>query len=160
MQATVKHGRGKVMVWGCMSSNGIGELVFIDEYMDKLKYLQILKENLKKSAENMGILDTYKFYQDNDPKHTAYDVRLWCLYNCPKVVNPPPQSPDLNPIENLWDELEKNVQKSPIHSKPQLKERLQEEWAKISQLYLSKLEQSVPRRLLEVLQRKGRSTKY
>ena len=55
------------MVWGCMSAYGVGELVFIDEYMDKLKYLQILKENLKKSAENMGILDTYKFYQDNDP---------------------------------------------------------------------------------------------
>lgn len=47
---TVKHGGGGVMMWGCMSSAGVGELVFIEGVMDKAYYLSILKENLKKKC--------------------------------------------------------------------------------------------------------------
>ncbi len=70
-------------------------------------YINILRENLHTSAEKMGIRRTFKFYQDNDPKHKAYKTHEWLLYNCPKVLETPPQSPDINPIENLWKLLEK-----------------------------------------------------
>ncbi|GBM41648.1 hypothetical protein AVEN_269615-1, partial [Araneus ventricosus] len=43
---------------------------------------------------------------DNDPMHTALNIRLWCLYNCPQNLKTPPQSPNLNPIEHIWRELE------------------------------------------------------
>ena len=43
------------MKWGCMSSEGVGELVFIDEIMDKTVYLNILKDNMKKSAEKLHL---------------------------------------------------------------------------------------------------------
>ncbi|GBM57863.1 Transposable element Tcb1 transposase [Araneus ventricosus] len=72
----VKHGGGSQMVWGCMSAVDVGNLHFIDGITDKYMYLDILKQNLKQSAEKMGILPHYKLYQDNDPKHNAHISRI------------------------------------------------------------------------------------
>ena len=70
---TVKHG---VMVWGCMAANGVGNLVFIDSIMDQRLYVVILKGNLKQSAKKLGLGNDFWFQQDNDPKHTAHNVKL------------------------------------------------------------------------------------
>ncbi|GBM62500.1 hypothetical protein AVEN_145985-1 [Araneus ventricosus] len=86
------------MVWGCSAASGMGNLVFSENNMDQYKYLNILKENLKVSAQKLGIQNIFKLYQDNDPKHTAINIRLWLVDNCPKVIKTPPYSPDLNPI--------------------------------------------------------------
>lgn len=157
---TVKHGGGSVMVWGCISAKGIGNLVFIDGIMNKEGYLKILKENLKQSAAKMGIASTFKLYQDNDPKHKAHMVREWLLHNCPKVIDTPSQSPDMNPIENLWDHLDRRVRERPVSSKSELKNRLQEEWNKISVDYLKKCINNMPNRLSEVIKNKGYPTRY
>ena len=71
MIQTVKHGDCSVLVWGCMASGGVGNLVFIDGIMDKNVYLNILKENLKSSAEKLNLAEDYWFQQHNAPKHTV-----------------------------------------------------------------------------------------
>ena len=81
----------------------------------------ILKHNLKQFAEKQGIKDTFELCQDNDPYHKAYKVRSVLLYNCPKVIEPPRQSPDMNPIENVWNELERRVHQEPVSSIAELK---------------------------------------
>ncbi|GBM05993.1 Transposable element Tc1 transposase [Araneus ventricosus] len=73
---TVKDGGGGIMVWGCFAASGMGNLVFIENNMDQCKYMNILKENLKISAQKLGIQNTFKLYDDNDSKHTALNVRL------------------------------------------------------------------------------------
>ena len=88
-------------MWGCMSANGVGNLIFIDGIMDKNVYLNILKTNINESAQKMGLENDFYFQEDNDPKHTAWVVRMWLLYNAPKMLVTPPQSPDINPIEHL-----------------------------------------------------------
>ena len=71
MVPTVKHGGGNIMLWGCFSSRGTGNLVRIQGTMRKDDYIQILDENLKESAEKLELGNNWKFQQDNDPKHTA-----------------------------------------------------------------------------------------
>lgn len=151
---TVKHGGGSVMVWGCMSAAGVGNLAFIETTMDRFMYLNLLRDNLKDSVSKMGLSGSWVFQQDNDPKHTAAIVKEWLLYNVPKQLHSPPQSPDLNPIENLW------VRKTTIKSKQDLKNALIREWSKISSETNSKLVYSMKRRLNAVLESKGGATKY
>ncbi|KAJ4440904.1 hypothetical protein ANN_10751 [Periplaneta americana] len=160
LRPTVKHGGGSSMVWGCMSANSVGNLAFIESTMNQYGYLNILKQNLQQSAEKMGVGSYYQFQHDNDPKHTALNVKLWLLYNTPKSLNTPPQSPDLNPIENLWWELEKRVQKHHVTSTSELKAALIQEWSNISSSITNKLVQSMPKRLREVIKAKGLSTTY
>lgn len=88
----------------------VGQLEFIETTMDKYAYLNILKANLKRSGEKLGLNNDYYFQQDNEPKHTADIVKLWILYNVPKQLQTP---------------LPK------ITSKAMLKEVLQDEWNQI-----------------------------
>jgi transposase len=160
LRPTVKHGGGGLMVWGCVSSRGVGELVVIDGIMNAEKYLTLLKANLPKSVAKMGIQRSFKYYEDNDPKHTARIIQEWQLYKCPHVVHPPAQSPDLNIIENLWDELDRRVHATPVSSRVQLEARLREEWSKMDVEYIQKLVASMPNRLKLVLDNKGYPTRY
>ena len=123
-------------------------------------YIGILRDNLRSSADAMGIGGNFIFQQDNDPKHTAMNTRLWLLYNTRRKFATPPQSPDMNPIENLWSYLESRVREREFSSKSQLKEILQEEWGKIPVSLCQKLASSMPRRLQCVIDAKGNNTKY
>ncbi|KAH8336516.1 hypothetical protein KR074_005645, partial [Drosophila pseudoananassae] len=88
---TVNFGKFSVIVWGCISSKGVGKLAFIENKMN-FQYLSILKQNLRQIAEKFGFIvdNKQKFYQDNDPKHKNVTVRTWLLYNCQKVIDTPP----------------------------------------------------------------------
>ena len=89
LRSTVKHS-ASVMVWGCMVASGVGNLEFIEGKMNYVDYINILKKHLKQSAIKMGLENRYLYYQDNDPKYKALDVRLWFLYNCSHVLATPP----------------------------------------------------------------------
>lgn len=128
--------------------------------MNSKDYLAILQNNLLPSVQKLGLTSPWVFQQDNDPKHTAKIVKEWLLYRTPKQLNSPPQSPDLNPIEHLWEVLDRNIRKRPITSKQGLRAALTEEWAKISPDVTKNLVSSVPRRLAAVIKARGGPTKY
>lgn len=100
LRATFKPSGGNVMVWGCIPSSGTGKLVFINEILDKNKYVTILKKNLTKNEITTGIRRTFEFDQDNDPIYKIRVVQEYLLYHCSKVLHPPPQSFSFVPSEN------------------------------------------------------------
>ncbi|GFY21253.1 transposable element Tcb1 transposase [Trichonephila clavipes] len=88
-----------------MSAGGVGELVFIDGIMNKMVYLEMIKNSLQKRAARVGLGSSFLFQQDNDSKHVAKIVQFCPRYPCKKELHTPPQSPDLNVIEHLGSQL-------------------------------------------------------
>ncbi|GFX19718.1 transposable element Tcb1 transposase [Trichonephila clavipes] len=82
---TLNHGGGNVTVWGCVAHNGTGNLAFIDNKMNALAYIDVLRHNLLDSAKKLSMESTFIFQQDNDPKHTAIVTNTWFLYHAPKL---------------------------------------------------------------------------
>ncbi|GFX67118.1 transposable element Tcb2 transposase [Trichonephila clavipes] len=78
---TLKHGGRNVMVWRCVANNGAGNLAFIDNKMNALAYIDVLRHNLLDSAKKLSMENTFIFQQDNDPKHTAIVTKTWLLYH-------------------------------------------------------------------------------
>ena len=161
---TVKHGGGNnLMVWGCMGWNGVGKLVEVQGKMNADQYCEILEDGVVESFETLEMEEEERiFQQDNDPKHTSKKAQQWFEDNNIQVLEWPAQSPDLNPIEHLWEHLKRQLQKYDTSPKGvhELWERVVEEWNEISLEVCQNLIESMPRRINAVIKANGGHTKY
>ena len=107
------------------------------------------------SVRKLKLGRKWAFQINNDPKHTSKVVAKWLKDNKVKVLEWPSQSPDLNPVENVWSELKKRVQARRPTNLTQLHQLCQEEWAKIHVTYCGKLVKGYPKRLTQVKQFKA-----
>ncbi|CAJ0960101.1 unnamed protein product [Ranitomeya imitator] len=139
----------KIEIFGANHTpKGPGHLVRIHGKMDSTAYLEILAKNLRSSIKDLKMGRHFIFQQDNDPKHTAKKTKAWFKRQKIKVLQWPSQSPDLNPIENLWKELKIKVHMRHPKNLDNLEKICMEEWAKITPETCAGLIRSYKRRLL------------
>lgn len=153
---TVKH-PVKVSVWGCFSSKGFGKLVIISGTLESNQMVEIYEKGLLPSA--------HKFYgkkrkdwhllEDGDPKHTSKLSKAWKTEKEVKVLDWPANSPDCNPIENVWAFMKARIRERNITTKAGLIRAIKEEWANLTIEYAQVLAQSCPRRCHAVMANNG-----
>lgn len=158
-RGTVKFGGGNVMVWGCFSAHGVGPIHKVEGIMDRFQYKDILEDVMLPYAEDEMPL-AWIFQQDNDPKHTAKVVKEWFSSAGVNVMKWPAQSPDLNPIENLWQIVDRRITRTNTHNKDALFAQVKEAWESVPNTHIQNLIDSMPRRCRAVIKSKGFSIKY
>ena len=93
----------KVHVWAGISRNGATKICSFDGIMEAQLYCSILESFLLPFLHDK--LPDHRFMQDNDPKHTSRRAKAFFEVKNINWWPTPPESPDLNPIEDLWHGL-------------------------------------------------------
>ena len=145
------------MFWGTFSFDGIGTIKEVSGYMNSNIYISILKDHLK---EDMKYLNCKVFQDDSAPCHRSKKVKTWEIENGIEVLDWPGNSPDINPIENLWGILKRKLKDKIITNKKDLITIVYQEWKKLSKEYMENLIYSMPKRITDIINNKGGSSKY
>lgn len=168
VKQTVKHGGGSIMIWSCISASGVGWMCKIEGTMNKELYLEILRDELDKSVDDISQKLSLNrsqviFQQDNDPKHSSKQVQEYLQQQDYDVMDWPSQSPDLNPIEHMWALLKRKLNDYPTAPKGinELFERVTDIWYNVITINdcLAVID-SMPSRCEAVIKSKGYWTKY
>ena len=155
---SVKHGTS-AMVWGCFLALGTGLIHKVNGIMDRFVYKDIMEDVMLPHTEWEMPLK-WIFQQDNDPKHKSKVVKQWFKDKNITIMEWPAQSPDLNPIENLWEIIDNKIERANVKTSEELFEQINKAWREIDMRIVDSLIESMPRRMKAVIKSKGGPTKY
>lgn len=165
----VSYGGGSCMFWGGISLEAKTELVFIAganrgrqaRGLTSQRYIEeVLQEHVVPFSGFIG--GNFLFMHDNARPHTAVVVRQYLQEVGIPVMEWPARSPDLNPIEHMWDELKRRVRSrnvAPVNIQ-ELQNAIKEEWDAIPQDFIKHLVESMENRCQAVIRARGGNTSY
>ena len=161
LKPTVKHGEESIMVWGCVSGAGMGKLKRLEGKVDAEVYYRILRHQMEPTMKLQGGRQSFVFMQDNASVHTAKKNLQSLERNNYNLLDHPPQSPDLNPLENIWWAIEQAHLGIPLPSNANdLFEKIEHIRNNYPTDKLLKYIKSMPSCIEAVIQTKGWHTKY
>ena len=153
----------KVMFWACFAWQGTGRSMVVEGSMTSEAYCteviqgRVVQQMMQWYPNNSGI-----FQQDNAPSHTSRRTRQCLTQHNITLLDWPAQSPDLNPIENLWAIVKVHMRKKQFQNKNEIIGTFLQVWNRDPdiQKMCKTLVESIPRRIQAVIDAKGGYTKY
>ena len=154
-------GGGGLMVWGGICGDVKTRLVVIRGNLNAQRYRDdILRPVVVPFLQQQprGLI----FQHDNARPHTARLTQNFLANANVQVLPWPACSPDMNPIEHLWDHLDRQIRRRrvPPVNVQDLERRLLEEWQRITPNVIRRLTSSVRRRVLACIDAHGGHTRY
>ena len=152
----------KVHVWAGISKHGPTPVCIFEGIMDAPLFCNILQQTLLPFLQDkFPPPSTHRFMQDNDPKHTSRAAQQFYANAGINWWRTPPESPDMNPIENLWHELKEFIRgKIKPRNKEQLVDGIRRFWDTVDTQkccrYIGHLKKVLP----AVIEKKGDATGY
>ena len=128
--------------------------------MNAVLYGNILEQNLIPFIDEV-YPDGHKLMQDNDPKHTSRYIQAFFEEKGINWWKTPPESPDFNPIENMWHELKEYIRrKAKPRTKSELVSGIKQFWNTVDRnkcrKYIRHLRKVIPR----AIELNGEATGY
>jgi predicted transcriptional regulator len=151
-----------VPAWGCFTAHGPGYMAMFEGSLEAAGLRDIFRDYLLPTVkEHFGEGADWWLLHDNDPgRHHSRVLRTWMHNNYVRPLDFPPYSPDLNPIENLWADMDKRMQDKLADTKEEMEEVVQQVWAETTVKQCRKLTRSMPHRIKQVIERRGAYTDY
>jgi transposase len=143
----------KLMVWGAVSGSGVGPLHRCAGTVNQHVYKSILENHVNYLAEGPLV-------QDNAPCHKTLLVRHFLEENGIEAMPWPSCSPDLNPIEHVWNSMKVRIQGKKYSDKQVLWNELNTIWNGFSLPFIRRFVDSMPRRVKAVIQAHGGVTRF
>ena len=158
VQPAIQGGGGSVHVWGAIWHGGRSALQILYQSVNGERYCQILERFLDDDERLPQV--NWRFQQDNAPAHRSAVVVDFLQERHVPLLEWPARSPDLNPVEHVWDYLGRKVQsENPINLR-HLAEIVEVEWDLIPQEFINNLIDSMPRRVRAVIEANGGTTRF
>jgi transposase len=151
---------GKVSLWGCICAEGLGHAELYAGALDSTRHRDILRHSLIPSFRQFYPDGPWFFQQDNVRFHTTPDTVTFLHEKGVTLIDWPPWSPDLNPIENLWNVLKARVYARFPQTMEEMEQFIREEHAASDLTFISRICRNMPRRLRLLLANKGHKIPY
>ncbi len=159
---TTTHRRMQDMGFSCRIPC-VKPLLNIRQHQKRLvwaKDKKVLEHFMLPAADQLYGDADFIFQQDLAPAHSAKATSTWIKDHGIPALNWPANSPDLNPIENLWGIVKRKMRYARPNNAEELKATIRATWALITPEQCHRLIDSMPRRIAAVIRAKGAPTKY
>ncbi|GBM18419.1 Transposable element Tc3 transposase [Araneus ventricosus] len=146
------------MVFAAFDFNSQMGLAFLDGRQNSPKYIETLENHLMPFAGNIGGRNR-EYQRDNAPIHTFNATRSYLNSKNATVLERPPMSPDLNPIENVWGIMSRKVYENggQFYSVNALKTAIESAWYNLEPEILLTLIMSMEKRIYDVILKNGKT---